>query len=236
MKEKSLDKDIIIQELIRRIDLLEKSLSLLEAENQELKKRLAKYETPKNSSNSSIPPSKDENRPHRTSLREKTGCKPGGQKGRKGNTLEMIETPDQTEKHIPSYCNCCGKDLSSFPFEYIGKRQVFDLPEIRMNVTEHQIFKKTCSCGHETSCDFPSEANAPVSYGNNIESLIGYLHSRQYLPFLRMKELFNVVFNFPISESGIHYLLNKLVRKAQPAYGMIKQKWTRGVISPENYC
>lgn len=219
-----MDKDIIIQELIKRIDILEKRLSIVEAENQELKARLAKYETPKNSNNSSIPPSKDENRPKRTSLREKTGRKPGGQKGRKGNTLEMVETPDQTVKHIPTYCNCCGKDLSSFPYEYVGRRQVFDLPEIKITVTEHQVFKRVCTCGHETTCDFPSEANAPVSYGNNIESLIGYFHSRQYLPFMRMKELFNVVFRLPISEGGIHYLLDKLVRKAQPAYNLIKQR------------
>jgi len=59
-----------------------------------LKNRLAKYETPKNSKNSSVPPSKDENRPKRKSLLEKSGRKPGGQKGRKGNTLKMVEVPD----------------------------------------------------------------------------------------------------------------------------------------------
>ena len=55
-----------------------------------LKEKLAKYENPKNSNNSSIPPSKDENRPFKSkSLRKKTGRKPGGQKGHKGTTLEM---------------------------------------------------------------------------------------------------------------------------------------------------
>jgi len=63
-----------------------------------------------------------------------------------------------------------------------------------------------------------------VSYGNNIESLIGYFHTRQYIPFKRMKEIFGDVFNAPISEGGIHYILDKLVTKAQPAYELIKQK------------
>lgn len=222
-----MDKDILIQELFRRIDILEKrviTLEALEKENQELKNRLAKYETPKNSNNSSVPPSKDENRPKRKSLREKTGRKPGGQKGRKGNTLKMVEAPDITQKHIPDYCNCCGKDLSIFPYEFAGKRQVFDIPTIKINVTEHQVFKKVCYCGHETTSSYPSGVNVPVSYGQNIESLVGYFHSRQYLPFMRMKELFNTVFQLPISEGGIHYLLNRLVKKAQPAYDMIKQK------------
>lgn len=217
-----------IQNLYKTIAVLVQKVDSLTKEVEYLRGRLSKYETPKNSNNSSIPPSKDENRPKRTSLREKTGRKPGGQKGRKGNTLKMVETPDNIEKHIPSYCKCCGNDLSSFPYEFSGKRQVLDIPEIKINVTEHQVFKRVCTCGQKTTSLYPSQANAPVSYGNNIESLIGYFHSRQYLPFMRMKELFNVVFKVPISEGGIHFLLNKLVRKAQPAYDMIKQRLLAG--------
>jgi len=212
-----LDKDIIIHELFRKIEELTKEIHFL-------KERLSKYENPKNSNNSSIPPSKDENRPKRKSLREKTSRKPGGQKGRKGNTLKMVEKPDIIEEHIPDYCSCCGKDVSNIHYEFSGKRQVIDIPEIKLNVTEHQIFKRVCSCGNVTTANFPDVANAPVSYGNNIESLIGYFHTRQYIPFKRMKEFLNDVFHVPISEGGIHYLLNKLVKKAEPAYEMIKQK------------
>lgn len=213
-----MDKDLIIQELISKIEELV-------TEVNHLKRRLAKYEHPKNSNNSSIPPSKDENRPKRNqSLRNKTGRNPGGQLGRKGNTLKMVETPDIIETHIPSYCNCCGKDMSNIAFLPAGKRQVIDIPKIELLVTEHQIFKRTCTCGYETISKFPRKANAPVSYGNNIESLIGYFHTRQYIPFRRMKEFFNDVFHVPISEGGIHYLLNKLAKKAEPAYDLIKQK------------
>jgi len=105
-----------------------------------------------------------------------------------------------------------------------GKRQVMDIPEIKISVTEHQIFSRVCTYGYETTSQYPLQANAPVSYGNNIESLIGYFHTRQCIPFRRMKEFFNDVFHVPISEGGIHYLLNKLAIKAQPAYEMIKQK------------
>lgn len=214
-----------IELIIQRLNALEEKVASLEKENAFLRERLAKYENPKNSRNSSIPPSKDENRPKRNqSLRGKTGRKPGGQLGHKGNTLKMVETPDLIEKHIPSYCNCCGKDMSSISFAAEGKRQVIDIPKIELRITEHQIFSRTCSCGHKTISKFPIEANAPVSYGNNIESLIGYFHTRQYIPFRRMKEFFNDVFHLPISEGGVHYLLNKLARKAEPAYDLIKQK------------
>ena len=217
-----MDKDTIIKELLR-------SLQELTKEVQYLKERLTKYEHPKNSGNSSIPPSQDENRPKRNqSLREKTGRKPGGQKGRKGNTLKMVESPNIIEKHLPSFCTCCGKDISSLLPEFVGKRQVIDLPEIKLQVREHQIFKRVCTCGHKTTGQYPIGANAPVSYGNNLESLIGYLHARQYIPFKRMEELLKDVFNIPISEGGIHYLLNKLVTKAKPAYELIREKLKSG--------
>jgi len=230
-----LNKDKVIAELILKVELLTQrvyQLEVVERENQKLRKenialqqRLSKYEHPKNSNNSSIPPSKDENRPKRNqSLREKSGRNPGGQPGRKGNTLKMVENPDTVETHIPDFCNCCGKDIRGSLFILAGKRQVIDIPKIELRVTEYQIFSRTCTCGHETTSEFPQEANAPVSYGNNIESLIGYFHSRQYIPFRRMKEFFNDVFHVPISEGGIHYLLNKLAKKAEPAYDLIKQK------------
>lgn len=230
-----MDKDKIISELILKVELLTlrvKQLEVFEQENKKLRKentllkqRLSKYEHPKNSHNSSIPPSKDENRSKRNqSLRKKTGRKPGGQKGSKGNTLKMVESPDIIDKHMPDFCSCCGKDISILPFEFVGKRQVIDLPEIKLQVKEYQIFKRICTCGHQTTSQYPLEANAPVSYGNNIQSLIGYLHARQYIPFKRMQEFIKDVFKVPISEGGIHYLLNKLVTKAKPAYELIKEK------------
>jgi transposase len=238
-KHKGLDKDNIIFVLMQKVELLtqrveqlevfEKDNKQLRKENTELKNRLANYEHPKNSNNSSIPPSQDENRPKRNqSLREKTGRSPGGQKGRKGSTLKMIESPDVVEKHIPDFCICCGKDVSNGDYIFVGKRQVIDLPEIKLHVREHQIFKRICTCGHQTTGQYPSEANAPVSYGNSLESLIGYLHVRQYIPFKRTEEFIKDVFNIPISEGGIHYLLNKLVTKAKPAYELIREKLISG--------
>ena len=229
-----MNKDKAILELISKVDTLMNRVQQLEhfeienkklrLENSDLKLRLTKYEHSKNSNNSSIPPSKDENRPKRKSLREKSGLKPGGQKGRKGNTLKMVATPDFTQEHSPSYCNCCGENLNNITANYKGKRQVYDIPKIEIKVTEHRIYTKLCKCGHENQGEYPQEANAPVSYGDNIESLIGYFHTRQYIPFKRMKEIFTDIFNAPISEGGIHYILDKLVTKALPAYEMIKQR------------
>jgi len=90
-----------VESLNNQVEDLTNQVNALTKENTYLRNRLSKYEHPKNSNNSSIPPSKDENRPKRKSLREKSGRKPGGQKGRKGKTLTMVATPDIIQKHIP---------------------------------------------------------------------------------------------------------------------------------------
>ncbi|QCY70342.1 IS66 family transposase [Antarcticibacterium flavum] len=214
-----------IEVLIRRLEALEKKVETLEKENASLKERLAKYENPKNSRNSSIPPSKDENRPAKNqSLRTPSGKKPGGQKGREGKTLEMKAFPDVVIELQPDYCNNCGASLQDRLSIKGNSRQVVDIPPIKAVYTEYQRFSKICKCGCQNTADFPQRVNAPVSYGENIEALIAYFHARQHLPFARMKETFNNIFGVNISEGGIHYLLNKFGQKTTPVYEIIKQR------------
>ena len=125
-----------IKVLIKKIEDLTRRVEQLEKENAILKEKLAKYENPKNSNNSSIPPSKDENRPFKSkSLRKKTGRKPGDQKGHEGTTLEMVSDPDEIIDHVPEYCECCGKDIGTIPGELVDRKQVIDLPPIQPVVT-----------------------------------------------------------------------------------------------------
>ena len=216
--------DSIVVLLLQRISEIEVCMAELEKENQQLKERLAKFEIPKNSSNSSVPPSKDENRPKRTSsLRTPSGKKPGGQKGRKGNTLKMVSCADVVEKHFPVCCGQCGNDLGTSEATLTGKRQVHDIPIIKMQVTEHQKYSSTCSCGNITHGTYPDWIKHPVSYGPNTEALVGYLHARHYLPFGRTVEVLNDVFKIPISEGGLHCLLNRLTIKAAPIYESIRE-------------
>ena len=144
---------IYIKQLEARVacvEQLEARITVLEKENAELRAKLDKYEHPKNSRNSSIPPSKDENRPKKNnSLREKSDKKSGGQLGHEGKTLMMTNTPDKIIVHIPDECECCGKNLEKINGELGESRQQVDLPPIYPVTTEHQSFRKVCSCGHE---------------------------------------------------------------------------------------
>lgn len=235
------DQSALIEQLFAEIKALKERVLVLEnvekenvklrKENTILREKLSKYENPKNSRNSSVPPSKDENRPLKTkSLREPSDKKIGGQQGHEGNTLKMTDTPDKVIEHVPDFCCACGSDLQNTPVEFVSKRQVVDLPVIKPEYIEHQVFKKQCSCGHSNCASFPENIKASISYGANAESLVGYLFSRQYMPFDRMREFFNDAFHLPISEGGIHELLNRLVAKSAPAYQLIKEKITESKV------
>jgi len=214
-----------IEVLIRRLEALEKKVEALEKENAFLRERLAKYENPKNSRNSSMPPSKDENRPKvNQSLRKSSGKSVGGQKGREGKTLEMTATPDKIVELHPDYCNNCGLSLTEAEAIKGRSRQIIDVPPIKAVFTEYQTFSKICSCGCTTVANFPRGVNTPISYGENIEALVAYFHARQYLPFARMKETLNDAFGIPISEGGIHCLLQRFAQKATPVYQIIKER------------
>lgn len=208
-----------------RLEALERENGKLRARILELEERLTRYENPKNSHNSSIPPSKDENRPKKNqSLRRPSGKKLGGQPGHKGNTLKMTDHPDNIVELRPEYCHNCGSSLGHIPPVMDKKRQIVDIPPIKAVWTEYRAYARQCNCGCRTVADFPEGVDSPVSYGGNIEGLIGYFHTRQYLPFKRMQEMMNDVFNIDISEGGIHYLLGRFADRITPVYEIIRQR------------
>lgn len=209
----------------KRIVELEAKVVRLESLIEELLDKIDDLTHRKNSRNSSVSPSKDENRPLKTkSLRVNQGKKVGGQSGHEGSTLEMLENPDVVIQHKPSFCNQCGEDLTHKPALFIQRRQVVDIPPIIPEFTEHRIFEKTCSCGHHTRATFPANINSPISYGPTIEATVAYMHTRQYLPFERMSEFFSDVCNLEISQGTLCSLLKRFTKKAQPAYELIAQK------------
>lgn len=216
-----IEKDNIILLLLDRLEAAEKLIHGLKDEIKHLKEQLVV----KNSGNSSKPPSTEIVPPKRTvSLRKATGRKPGGQPGHRGSTLNMVAAPDVIDNRIPSYCKQCGTNLSDTPEEFMGKRQVIDIPPITPVVTEQRIYSRTCTCGHTTCGEYAKNANAPVGYGENIESMVAYFHARQYLPVDRMKELFKDILGTPISTGGISHLLKRFSQKATPVHELIKEK------------
>ena len=208
----------------KRIKELEKEVASLQELVKDLLDRIDSLRNRKNSRNSSVPPSKDENRPKKTkSLRQKSGKKPGGQLGHEGNTLKMAENPDEIVKHKPKICIVCGDLLPDENLYLSSRRQVIDIPPIEPRYIEHQVYSTICSCGHENTGNYPSYVKSPISYGLNIETLIAYLHTRQYIPSDRICEFFKDVYNLPISEGSIYNIIDRFTQKAIPEYNSIKR-------------
>lgn len=200
-------------------------IDTLNAKVKNLEEEIALLKNKKNSNNSHIPPSKDENRVKKNqSLRERAGKQVGGQPGHEGTALECSSKIDEVIKYSTVFCNCCGNDLTTTTATLIASRQIIDIPPIMLKCIERQVFKKQCSCGHITQSCFPQYVAAPVQYGPNVEALVGYLHTRQYLPYGRMHEFLKDAMGLPISTGGINNILQRLTKKAMPFYDKIKER------------
>ena len=212
-----------VQSLKAFIYDLQKFIVVLQKELIEVKEELAHYKHPKNSKNSSIPPSKDENRvlPNQ-SLREKSDKKVGGQPGHKGYTLEMSTSPTLVQSLTVNYCTNCGKDIAHLPTQNMERRQVIDIPPIVPVITEYRGFSTICSCGHCNKASFPAGVEAPIQYGPMVQSLTAYMSTRQYMSMNRIKEYFTDLFQIPFSEGTVQNMLKKMAAKATPIYNQIK--------------
>jgi transposase len=179
---------------------LREMVEALRAEVAELRARLGQ-----NSSNSSKPPSSDgPAKPAPKSLRRKSGRKPGGQKGHPGSTLARVSDPDEVVRHEPRACTGCGDGLAGAPEVGVQRRQVFDLPPIRVRVTEHQMVSRRCECcGATTRGAAPNGVDAPVQYGPRITAIILYLYVGQLLSKRRTAQALAELFGTPVCEGTV---------------------------------
>lgn len=143
--------------LVDYILQLEQQVQSLKSQLQALEDRLAL-----NRQNSSKPPSSDGYpKPAPKSRRGRSGRRSGGQPGHPGHTLQAVKEPDHVQIHPATQCPC-GRDLQATPVQGYALRQVFDLPEPKLEVTEHRAEIKTCVCGRQVQADFPPDVQAPV--------------------------------------------------------------------------
>lgn len=220
-----MDKDKLIEELFDKVDKLTTRLSQLESEvgkltteNQELKARLNK-----NSTNSHKPPSSD-GYMKRPALPQNKSGKKGGQKGHKGSTLKQIQTPDHLVYCRPGACSC-GYIFEQKELTTSEKRQVFDMPIPKLEVTEYQLQKATCpNCGLLNSGNMPKGVNAPVQYGDKSKAFAVLLNVFYKLPYKKTQSLFKDLFGLPINESTIYGAASLCYEKLEPVEDIIKQK------------
>ena len=196
----SAQKDELIGALWAANQLLRQQVAVLEARVKELEAQGAK-----NSRNSSKPPSSDGlQKPNPKSQRKRSGRKPGGQRGHAGHRLEPVEAPDRVTVHAVEECDQCGEPLKEVEAEDIERRQVFDLPLVQVEVTEHQTERKVCpACGQTSRSSFPLGVEQAVQYGPRLKATVVYLTQYQLVPLQRTKEFFWDVFSHGLSEGTL---------------------------------
>lgn len=177
----------------------------------------------KNSTNSSKPPSTDAFRKPLPNLRKKTGKKPGGQTGSPGKTLQMKTECDVTWVHSPQDCSHCGAALNHLPAFQTDQAQVHDLPPQKLVVTAHLREHKRCPhCKHEAVAPFPEGVRAGAQYGPHLKALAVYLQYGQLLPSDRTAQLFEEVFQAPVSEGSLLHFLQEAAQTLVPVEQEIK--------------
>ena len=195
------EKDSLIRELWPMRALvrqLSEQVATLTTKVTELEGRLAK-----NSRNSSKPPSSDGmNRPKPKSQR-KAGQNPtGGQKGHAGHTLKKVTEVDHIEPHAPpAHCDTCGSPLANAVV--VEARQVFDIPPLHHEVTEHQVLAAFCSCGRMHRGEFPADISAPVQYGPRLKAAVVQLTHHHMMPVSRTGDLMGDLFGLSLSDATV---------------------------------
>ncbi len=199
------------------IEHLQAQIVALQSEIQSLKQQVLL-----NSQTSSKPPSSDVHHENRTP-RPKSGRKPGGQPGHPGETLGFSEQIDIQEIHCLSRCPQCDQDLSSEPVLEWTRRQVFDLPPMKLEVTEHQAEVKVCPhCQARCQAPFPSGIEQPTQYGPRLKGLMVYLHDYQLLPFQRLQELAHDLWGQPISPGTLAQIEQVASQRLRPFEQQLK--------------
>ena len=217
----------VVGTLAEQVESLTAQVRELRAENAELRGRLGT-----DSHTSSKPPSSDGSgvQPHPQSSRQPSGRKPGGQPGHVGQTLRQIERPDVIAVHPPLACRGGGQGLDEAPVVRRERRQVVDVPPIRLQVTEPQAETRRCAgCGVETSGPFPVGVDAPVQYGPRVAGLGVSCNQEQLLPEERTGRVLAEVFACPISEAT----LERAVGTCHAALAAVEAAIKQGVTEAE---
>jgi transposase len=214
----------LIQQLEAQLVQQEETIRQQAATIQTLRDQLAKH-----SHNSSKPPSSDGYAkpcvPRTRSLRTAGQRPQGGQPGHPGHRLEPVAQPDHTLIHPVTECEQCHTPLSMIPVASYEKRQVFDLPPVRVEVTEHQAEVKPCpQCGHTTTAAFPPEVSQPVQYGPRIKTQGTYFNEYHFIPFDRVTEIFADLYGHPLAKDTIAHANAVIDQHLAPVVDVIQQQ------------
>jgi Transposase and inactivated derivatives len=218
----------LVEQLYLLIAQQQEQIEQLRARVKELEDRLAT-----NSRNSSKLPSSDGLAKQTRSLRQPSSRKSGGQPGHQGTTLKQVAEPDQILTHTPGQCAACGAWLGEVAGRLAEeRRQVFELPPLKLQVTEHRVVIKGCpACGQENVGAFPEGVSCGASYGPGAKSLLLSLNQEHLIPSERSCQIFTEWFGQPVSEGTLQAAVNCCAARLVEAETRIRQGISRAQVA-----
>jgi hypothetical protein len=98
--------------------------------------------------------------------------------------------------------------------------EVFDLPPLRLEVTEHRLISRACSCGVIIKAQAQAGVNAPVQYGSRLAGVGVYLFHGQFLSKSRTCQALSDLFGAKIAAStlvsGVKRIAAQITSKVIP--------------------
>ena len=145
----------------------------------------------------------------------------------------MVVHPDEVAPHKPLPECKCGFDLREVPTEIIDKRQVFDLPQPKLKVVEHQLHRCICPACHEVHTGhFPESVPARVQYGPGVRALSVLLNNSYQISFSKIRQFFCDVFGYELNEGTQVSANQKCYEALEASEERIKQELLK---SPLNH-
>jgi transposase len=186
----------------------------------------------KDSHNSSKPPSSDGLGRKSRSLRKKSGKKPGGQLGHRGETLRLTALPDAVVEQRPVVCAHCQAPLLPGAAAVASeRRQVADVPPVRLHITEHQSLHVRCPvCQRITAGPFPAEAASRAQYGPRLRAFAVYLVEQQLVPYARVRALLGDLYGARVPLGTLVRWVRQAAKTLAPVEGQITAALRRAAV------
>lgn len=191
------------------MDHYERRIAELEREIARLKK------TPRNSS---LPPSSEHPHAKPPPAKSKSKRRCGGQPGHEKHERALIPTDQCTEvvPHKPTNCRRCGRKLMGSDPSPL-RHQVWELPEIKPLVTEHQLHRLACPCGATTCGQLPPGVPQGQA-GPRLIALVALLMGCFRQSKRRVALFLEQILNQPCSPGWVVKLQNQVTAALRPAY------------------
>lgn len=191
-----------IEQLVNRIEPLERQYEELKAENQLLKEQIKQ-----NSKNSSKPPSQDMGKGFKPKPKQAGKKKPGAQPGHEGHERRLypIEQCQSIKDYYPDTCIECGEALTGQDSEPY-RIQIVELPPVVAQVSEHRFHCRQCKrCGALTRAWDEGVINSS-GYGERVVAHVAVLSGQYRQSHQMVQELMDELFGVKLSVGSINRL------------------------------